>query len=78
MISCTTDNLEEGNVFTLKCNGPDGWPYPKTTWFVTLLRKVISTFSGAVFLLRKVIFLFLFKLLQVSERQSYLRGCVGG
>ena len=20
-------------MFTLKCNGPDGWPFPKTTWF---------------------------------------------
>ena len=31
MLDCK-DGITEGDVFTLKCNGPDGWPYPKTSW----------------------------------------------
>ncbi|KAL5270637.1 hypothetical protein ACHWQZ_G001366 [Mnemiopsis leidyi] len=30
---CTTSSIVEGDVVTLFCNGPDGWPFPKTTWF---------------------------------------------
>ena len=33
MQECTSNNLVEGDVFTLKCNGPQGYPYPKTTWW---------------------------------------------
>ena len=25
--------VSPGDVVTLSCNGPDGWPFPKTTWF---------------------------------------------